>query len=161
MLLNGWKEIATYLRCGVRTVQRWEALGLPVMRVRPGKRGPVVAQTEGLDAWIRGRNLQSKDRLSPRLAAIFQQAASVREAAQDEFRVLLQNEIRLGLTLAESASRAKNATTRQRRIAMARHAYDSILRLTSRSSAGEVQSKQFSKDLDRLKVTLHSLGENL
>jgi hypothetical protein len=30
--LEGWKEIATYLRRGVRTVQRWERDGLPVRR---------------------------------------------------------------------------------------------------------------------------------
>ena len=29
-LLNGWKQIANYLGRGVRTIQRWESLGLPV-----------------------------------------------------------------------------------------------------------------------------------
>ena len=29
VLLTGWKEIAAYLRFGIRTVQRWERLGLP------------------------------------------------------------------------------------------------------------------------------------
>ena len=37
----GWKGIAKYLGSGVRTVQRWELIGLPVHRVtwqqsRPG-----------------------------------------------------------------------------------------------------------------------------
>jgi hypothetical protein len=32
MILKGWKDIAKYLGCGVRTVQRWEKLGLPVRR---------------------------------------------------------------------------------------------------------------------------------
>jgi hypothetical protein len=44
MVLNGWKEIARHFRCGVRTVQRWEhlGLGLPVHRPRQGP-GPVCA----------------------------------------------------------------------------------------------------------------------
>jgi len=38
MILSGWKEIASYLHCGVRTVQRWEMDGLPIRRPLPGKR---------------------------------------------------------------------------------------------------------------------------
>ena len=53
MLLSGWKEIANYLRSGVRTVQRWEHDGLPVIRPRPGARAHVVAYTVHLDAWVR------------------------------------------------------------------------------------------------------------
>ena len=53
MVVSGWKEIAGYLRCGVRTVQRWERRGLPVHRPIPGKRSHVVAYSEELDWWIR------------------------------------------------------------------------------------------------------------
>ena len=52
MVVSGWKEIANYLRCGVRTVQRWEKVGLPVHRPLPGKRSHVVAYSEELDWWI-------------------------------------------------------------------------------------------------------------
>ena len=52
MLLASWKEIAGYLRCGMRTVQRWEKRGLPVHRPVPGKRSHVVAYSEELDWWI-------------------------------------------------------------------------------------------------------------
>ena len=50
--LTSWKEIATYLGKGVRTVQRWERqLNLPVRR--PGsQRRIVVAVREELDAWV-------------------------------------------------------------------------------------------------------------
>lgn len=52
--LNGWKEIATYLGRGLRTVQRWEALyGLPVTRPAGKGRSAVVAATADLDAWLR------------------------------------------------------------------------------------------------------------
>lgn len=49
--LDSWKEIAAYLRRGVRTVQRWERVaGLPVRRIGP-ERGAVYAFRSELDAW--------------------------------------------------------------------------------------------------------------
>ena len=53
MVLSGWKDIAEYLRCSVRTVQRWERKGLPVHRPVPGKRAHVVTYSEELDSWLR------------------------------------------------------------------------------------------------------------
>jgi hypothetical protein len=52
-LLSGWKEIANYMHQGVRTVQRWELIGLPVRRVRSNGRSPVIAFAEDLDIWAR------------------------------------------------------------------------------------------------------------
>ena len=51
MILHGWKDIAKYLRCGIRTVQRWEKLGMPVRR--PLGRASVMAISEELDAWLK------------------------------------------------------------------------------------------------------------
>ena len=53
-VLNSWKEIATYLGRGVRTVQRYERdAHLPVRRL-PGKpRGTVIAFPKDLDDWLR------------------------------------------------------------------------------------------------------------
>ncbi len=161
MLLNGWKEIATYLRSGIRTVQRWEGLGLPVIRVRPGDRGPVVARTEQLDAWLTARGQKSKGRMRPDLEASFERSASLRAAALDELRVFLQNELRVGLGMAASAGRTKDVARVQRFTAMARQAYDSILRISSRADSLTLYSKQFSKDLEHLKVTLRNLGEDV
>jgi hypothetical protein len=49
--LSSWKEIASYLRVGVRTAQMWEReRGLPVRRI-PGPRGRVLANVEELEAW--------------------------------------------------------------------------------------------------------------
>ena len=51
--LSGWKEIASYLSKGVRTVQRYERyLGLPVRRPAGKSRGSVVATRAELDAWV-------------------------------------------------------------------------------------------------------------
>ena len=50
--LDSWKEIATYLKKEVRTVQRWEkSSGLPVRRLTHGKLGTVFAYKSELDAW--------------------------------------------------------------------------------------------------------------
>ena len=57
--LQSWKEIAAYLKRGVRTVQRWErCAGLPVRRPRPGERSPVFAFVEELDQWMHSRPLR-------------------------------------------------------------------------------------------------------
>lgn len=51
--LAGWKEIATYLGKGVRTVQRYEReMGLPVRRPAGKSRAAVVATKVELDAWV-------------------------------------------------------------------------------------------------------------
>jgi phage terminase Nu1 subunit (DNA packaging protein) len=53
VILSGWKSIAEHLRCGVRTVQRWEDAGLPISRPYPGRRSHVVADSQELDLWLR------------------------------------------------------------------------------------------------------------
>ena len=55
MILKGWKDIAKYLGCGVRTVQRWEKLGMPVRRPTKGARSAVIAITEEIAAWLKTR----------------------------------------------------------------------------------------------------------
>jgi len=51
-ILSGWKQIANYMKQGVRTVQRWElTFGLPVHRPKAGTRGAVIAFAEELDEW--------------------------------------------------------------------------------------------------------------
>ena len=52
--LDSWKEIASYLRRGERTVKRWETdRGLPVHRVPGGGRGSVYAYTAELAEWLK------------------------------------------------------------------------------------------------------------
>ena len=54
--LNSWKEIASYLGRGVRTVQRWEETdGLPVHRLLHAKGATVYALTTELDQWWNSR----------------------------------------------------------------------------------------------------------
>ena len=52
-ILNSWKEIATYLGRGVRTVQRYErAYRLPVRRPAGKDRAAVMALSDELDTWV-------------------------------------------------------------------------------------------------------------
>ena len=51
--LSGWKDIASYLGKGVRTVQRYEReFRLPVRRPAGKTRGSVLATRAELDAWV-------------------------------------------------------------------------------------------------------------
>jgi hypothetical protein len=51
--LDSWKEIASYLGRGERTVKRWECdRALPVYRLPGGGRGSVYAFTSELDEWL-------------------------------------------------------------------------------------------------------------
>jgi hypothetical protein len=71
--LESWKEIAAYLKRGVRTAQRWEqAEALPVYRHRHDKRGTVYAFRHEIDAWRENR----RERLSRRAAGAQGSAAA-------------------------------------------------------------------------------------
>jgi hypothetical protein len=64
--LESWKEVAAYLKRGVRTVQRWERVeALPVHRHRHDKRGTVYAFRREIDAWRENR----RQRIGRRVAA--------------------------------------------------------------------------------------------
>ena len=72
--LDSWKEIATYLKRDVTTVQRWEKReGMPVHRHLHDKLGSVYAFRSELDAWSRGRLRTApegvRDDLEPPLVA--------------------------------------------------------------------------------------------
>ena len=52
-VLTSWKEIASYLGKGVRTVQRWEFdFRLPVHRPNKKPKGFVYALQDELDRWL-------------------------------------------------------------------------------------------------------------
>jgi Tol biopolymer transport system component len=58
--LDSWKEIASYLKRDVTTVQRWEKReGMPVHRHLHERTGSVYAYRAELDAWAQGRNLRA------------------------------------------------------------------------------------------------------
>ena len=53
MVLYGWKEIAHYMGCGIRTAQRRQREGLPVKRITEGPRAHVIALSDEIDMWLR------------------------------------------------------------------------------------------------------------
>lgn len=60
--LDSWKEIASYLKRDVRTVQRWEKTeGLPVHRHLHEKQGTVYAFKSEIDEWARERTLPEEE----------------------------------------------------------------------------------------------------
>ncbi|MBL8212067.1 MAG: hypothetical protein JNK87_15225 [Bryobacterales bacterium] len=55
--LTSWKDIASFLRTSVRTVQRWEQTEhLPVHRHKHASGGTVYAKVSELDAWLAARS---------------------------------------------------------------------------------------------------------
>ena len=57
--LDSWKEIASFLGRGIRTVQRWEREeGLPVHRLPHAQRGSVFADPNELSAWWDSRQIK-------------------------------------------------------------------------------------------------------
>jgi TolB-like protein len=60
--LDSWKEIATYVKRDVSTVQRWERReAMPVHRHIHDKRGSVYALSSELDAWLQSRGLRLEE----------------------------------------------------------------------------------------------------
>jgi tetratricopeptide (TPR) repeat protein len=60
--LDCWKEIASYLGKGERTVKRWETdRGLPIHRVPGGGRASVYARSVELDEWLRSNEAKELD----------------------------------------------------------------------------------------------------
>lgn len=70
-ILNGWKEIASYLGRGVRTVQRWELLyKMPVHRPAEKDRSAVVAFSNELDQWIRQSRVEGTPYVRPTILVL-------------------------------------------------------------------------------------------
>jgi Tol biopolymer transport system component len=57
--LESWKDIASYFKRDVRTIQRWEkSLGLPIHRFQNSRSGPVFAYKSELETWLVERTKQ-------------------------------------------------------------------------------------------------------
>jgi TolB-like protein len=63
--LDSWKQIASYLKRDIRTVQLWEKNeGLPIYRHAHGTRASVYAYTDEIDAWQKNRQPQIHSELT-------------------------------------------------------------------------------------------------
>ena len=86
---SGWKDIASYLGKGVRTVQRYEIeLGLPVRRPAGKSRGSVVATRSELDAWVSASPIREAFQLTRITPAGVTSAAQEIKSTVLEMRIL-------------------------------------------------------------------------
>src|SRR6202040_4343146 len=77
--LDSWKEIASYLKRDVTTVQRWEKReGMPVHRHLHDRMGSVYAFRAELEAWAASRQLKSSTGGAPVAPALALSRFSVR-----------------------------------------------------------------------------------
>ena len=122
-----------------------------------------MAQSGALDAWLRQRSVQ-KPAISfgdhTRIHDALGKAARLRQNAIDELRVLLRTELSIGLRLTKTALHSKSPALAKRNTAMARQALDAVIRLSARLS-GNIPTKQFQSDMNKLKSQLRQLGEEL
>jgi hypothetical protein len=70
--LLSWKEVAGYLKCNIRSVQRWErGEGLPVHRHVHQRGSTVYAYTNELDAWLWARRpLEASRPAAPKISSV-------------------------------------------------------------------------------------------
>jgi hypothetical protein len=106
MLLSGWKDIANHVQKGVRTVQRWESLGLPITRITKSVRSPVIAFSDEVDRWHRRLSSRHSELLIPpasgptRIAQLHKQAEALRRRSAELIRAAEQIAIRRASLLA-------------------------------------------------------------
>lgn len=102
---SGWKEIATYMGKGVRTVQRYERdLGLPVRRPAGGTTGSVVATKAELDGWITASPIREAFKLTRHQPTSVPITASIKTGLAEMSRlreqmVELRSEVRSSVQL--------------------------------------------------------------
>jgi hypothetical protein len=117
-LLTSWKEIASYLGKGVRTVQRWEQqFGLPVRRPNEKSKGIVRATSRELDDWLANQWSQRPNEFAhavgiksvyiDAMRVSMKRAAELRHANQlllEDVRTSLQNMFQQCETLARNVN---------------------------------------------------------
>ena len=150
-ILSGWKEIANYLRKGVRTVQRYEReLGLPIRRPAGKSRSSAIAIKAELDCWLKGNPVQSDERIT-RL-----RAQSNTLGAQ-----FLQIDAELALTLSGMALKTSNTEKRERQFEGAGKAFNTIMRLRKKLDLSETEKNRLDASLERLKSALQKLSSRI
>src|SRR5436190_22156808 len=114
-VLNSWKEIASYLDRGVRTVQRWEReLQLPVHRIGKGRRSPVYVLVSELNFWMSTSGVIEKTQMPK--PEVLQFPRALPRSAQDSRRLLPSMQT-LARSLAEASVRQhREAELLQKRI---------------------------------------------
>jgi len=151
-VLSGWKEIAHYLRKGVRTVQRYEReLGLPIRRLAGKAMGSVIAIKADLDRWMSGSPAQVLS--VPEFAPVAQRANKLKAD-------FLQIDSQVALTFSGIALTASDPEKRKRTILTARKAYNTIMRLRQDVDLTKGERNKLDVNVARLRSELQRLGQN-
>jgi len=151
-IFSGWKEIANYLRKGVRTVQRYERkLGMPIHRLAGKTAGGVVATRDELDGWVTAGSVRSNS-----VRREWPTGQTNRIGAR-----FLQIDSEIALTFCSLALGANDEEKRRRTTQSARKAYDTIMRLRKGIKLTDAQKGKLDANLQRLKSELRRLGEGL
>ena len=109
-ILNSWKEIATYLGRGVRTVQRWERdFHLPVHRPSGHVRSAVIAFADEVDQWLASTPIKSGGPGAARLLAVQPRTRQLAEMVQSTAQTLLRSAEKLQTTMRRTQEQAATA----------------------------------------------------
>ena len=100
-------------------------------------------------------------RLRSEVAANIRRARSLQDRAVNRLQTSLRTELAIGMMHSRLALRSGNPKEASRQTAMARQAYDAIIRLVQRMPRTELQSEQITGELGRLKQALRNLGERV
>lgn len=148
-ILNSWKQIAGYLKCGIRTAQRWEAeFGLPVHRLAGKRQGSVMAVSSEIDHWLRSHPLRQ-------VAAPNENRRPVMNPGSVSF---LLTEIECGLTFASLAFSAQPGQREkiERNLKNAHKAYFTALRFRERLALDADSAGRVENGLQQLRTVLES-----
>ena len=133
-ILNSWKEIASYLGRGVRTIQRYEAeLGLPIRRPAAKERSAVFAFADELDQWLRSTPIRNRTRSNHTNGKSF--------AAPDTREIQLKHDFESELKRAEEDVKRVHAEYQR-----ARELYDALKR---RIEDAYDSSRKFRHDIQK------------
>ena len=119
--LNSWKEIASYMGRGVRTVQRYEIqYGLPIRRPAAKSRSAVMATRAEIDAWIAATPYRetyelskvSANQRSPSVSAITTGLAKMHELRQQMLELRAETKMAMNVFMGslDSLHRALNSS---------------------------------------------------
>jgi hypothetical protein len=174
--LNSWKEIASYMARGVRTVQRWHhTLQLPVYRINSTNKSPVFAYQQELDQWMQQRAKQSfsgnqsfpaaQERQTEPLAAlktkrwlreVSRSKLLAAQLEQKRFK-LMSIDLDTALTLATIAAGASHPRRRKRNESNARRALDAVLKLLNKSNLPDTERAIIEEKLAKVRSALKQI----
>ena len=95
------------------------------------------------------------------VAREIKRARSLQGKLLHQARLMLQTELAVGMTHVRIAQRSRNRSKISHNVEIARHAYESSIRLSQRIRLRDSHAGQSETDLGKLKAALRELGEKV